>query len=44
MKKSPLSLQVNMDDFIQATEEERAYMVQMRPASTFFKDGVKRLL
>ena len=33
-----------MDDFIQATEEERAYMVQMRPASTFFKDGVKRLL
>ena len=44
MKKSPLSLQVNMDDFIQATEEEKAYMVQMRPASTFFKDGVKRLL
>ena len=44
MNKNPLSLQVDLDDFIPATEEEKAYMVQMRPASTFFKDGVKRLL
>lgn len=33
-----------MDAFIPATAEEKEYMVQMRPASTFFKDGVKRLL
>ena len=39
-----LNLHVNMDDFIPATEAEKAYMVQMRPSSTFFKDGLKRLL
>ncbi|MGM9662600.1 MAG: ABC transporter permease [Oscillospiraceae bacterium] len=44
MKKNPFSLHVDLDAFIPATEEEKAYMVQMRPASTFFKDGVKRLL
>lgn len=44
MKKFPFSLHVNMDDFIPATEAEKEYMVQMRPSSTFFKDGVKRLL
>jgi len=38
------SLHVNMDSFLPATEEEKAYMVQMRPSSTFFRDGVKRLL
>ncbi len=43
-QKSPFSLQVNMEDFIPATEAEKEYMVQMRPPSTFFKDGVKRLL
>ena len=43
MKNRPFSLHVDMDDFIPATEEEKEYMVQMRPSSTFFKDGVKRL-
>ena len=38
------SMHVDLDQFIPATEEEKAYMVQMRPSSTFFKDGVKRLL
>ena len=42
--KTPFSLQVDLDAFIPATDEEKAYMVQMRPSSTFFKDGVKRLL
>ncbi len=32
------------NSFLPATEEEKAYMVQMRPSSTFFKDGVRRLL
>lgn len=44
MKKKPFSLHVDLDAFLPATEEEKEYMVQMRPASTFFKDGVKRLL
>ena len=39
-----LTLHVNMDDFLPATEEEKQYIVQMRPSSTFFKDGVKRLM
>ena len=42
--KNLFSMHVNMDDFIPATAEEKEYMVQMRPSTTFFKDGVKRLL
>ena len=37
-------MHVNLDSFLPATDEEKAYMVQMRPSTTFFKDGVKRLL
>ena len=44
MTKKPFSLHVDLDDFIPATDEEKEYMVQMRPSSTFFRDGVKRLL
>ena len=44
MKKFPFSMHVNVDDFLPATGEEKEYMVQMRPSTTFFKDGVKRLL
>ena len=43
-KKFPFSMHLEVDDFIPATDEEKEYMVQMRPSSTFFKDGVKRLL
>ena len=44
MKKNPFSMQIDVDSFLPATDKEKEYMVQMRPASTFFKDGVKRLL
>ncbi|MBR2937334.1 MAG: ABC transporter permease [Oscillospiraceae bacterium] len=45
LKKFPgLSMHVDVDDFIPATDAEKEYMVQMRPSSTFFKDGLKRLL
>ena len=37
-------MQLDVDSFLPATDKEKEYMVQMRPASTFFKDGVKRLL
>jgi len=30
-------------DFTPASAEEKEYMVKMRPSTTFFKDGVKRL-
>jgi len=43
MNKNPFSLHVDLDAFLPATEEEKAYMVQMRPSTTFFKDGMKRL-
>lgn len=42
-KNKAFSMQVNLDDFLPATDEEKEYMVKMRPASTFFKDGIKRL-
>ena len=44
MKKKIFTMHVDVDDFIPATEEEKAYMVTMRPSTTFFKDGMKRLL
>lgn len=44
MKKNPFSMHVNLDAFIPATAEDKEYIVQMRESTTFFKDGVKRLL
>lgn len=44
VKKNPFSFHVDLEAFIPATDEEKSYIVQMRPSSTFFKDGVKRLL
>lgn len=44
MKKKPFSMHVDLSQFTPASAEDKAYMVQMRPSSTFFKDGVKRLL
>ena len=38
------SQHTDLDVFIKATEEEKAYVVQMRPSTTFFKDGIKRLV
>ena len=44
MKKKMFTLHTDLDAFMPATDAEKEYMVKMRPASTFFKDGVKRLL
>lgn len=44
MKKTPFNLQLDVDAFLPASEEEKQYLVQMRDSSTFFRDGVKRLL
>lgn len=41
---TPFSMHPNLDAFIPATAEEKEYIVQMRESSTFFRDGVKRLL
>ena len=43
-KKAYFSAQVRLDDFYPASENEKAYMVKMRPPTTFFRDGMKRLL
>ena len=42
--KKPLSFHVDLDAFTPATDAEKEYLVQMRESTTFFKDGVKRLL
>lgn len=44
MLKRPFSIRAASDAFIPATEEEKEYLIQMRPSSTFFKDGIKRLM
>ena len=43
MKNIPLKFHVNPDSFLPATAKEKEYLVQMRPSTTFFKDGVSRL-
>ncbi len=40
----PFSMQLDPELFTPATAEEKAYIATMRPSSTFFKDGMKRLL
>ena len=42
--KNPFSMHLKIDDFLPASAEEKEYMVKMRPSTTFFKDGMKRLL
>lgn len=42
-KDHPFNLQVNMDNFLPASDAEKEYMVQMRPSTTFFRDGMRRL-
>jgi len=44
MKKNPFSAHIDVDSFVPATPEEKEYLVQMRPSSTFFRDGVKRFV
>lgn len=43
-KKNFFSMQVDLDMFTPATDEEKEYIVQMRESTTFFKDGVRRLM
>lgn len=40
----PFSLHLNPDLFAPASDAEKAYASKMRPSSTFFRDGVKRLV
>ena len=40
----PFSLHLNPNLFQPATAQEKEYITTMRPSSTFFKDGMKRLL
>jgi oligopeptide transport system permease protein len=45
MKKNPLSFQLdlNPDDFLPASEEEKESLVVMRESVSFWKDGMRRL-
>ncbi|HIQ97282.1 MAG TPA: ABC transporter permease [Candidatus Limivivens merdigallinarum] len=43
-KKSPFSLQVNLQDFEKATDEEKKQQDVMSESTTFFKDGMKKLM
>ncbi len=41
--KKKFTMHVDVEQFLPASAEEKEYMVQMRPSTTFFKDGVARL-
>lgn len=40
----PFSMHPNIEKLLPATAEEKEYIVQMRPSTTFFRDGVKRFI
>ena len=42
--KKLFTMHLDIDSFLPASSEDKEYMVQMRPSTTFFRDGVKRLL
>ncbi len=44
MEKKKLTMHVDLGGFAPATDAEKEYIVQMRESTTFFKDGVRRLL
>ena len=44
MNNKHLNFHINTDSFIPATDEEKAYVVKMRPSSTFFKDALRRII
>lgn len=41
--KNPLSLQLNVNDFLPATEEEKQSLVGLRPSVSFLRDAMRRL-
>ncbi len=43
MQKKKFTFHIDPADFMPASDKEKEYMVQMRPSTTFFKDGMKRL-
>ncbi len=43
IKKNPLSLQLNAEDFLPASNEEKQSLVVMRESVNFWKDGLRRL-
>ena len=43
MNKNKFTFHVDLDDFMPASDKDKEYMVQMRPSTTFFKDGIKRV-
>ena len=42
LKKNPLSLQLDPDDFLPASEDEKKLLDIMRESTTFWKDALKR--
>ena len=43
-KKNPLSMQINLDKFAPATEEEKRQQDVMSESTTFFRDGMRKLM
>ena len=44
MNNNHLNFHIDTDSFTPATDVEKAYAVKMRPASTFLKDALRRII
>ena len=44
MNKNPLSFQLNAEDFLPASDDEKESLVIMRESVSFWKDGMRRLM
>lgn len=44
MKKNPLSMHLDIEDFLPATDEEKQQLNIMRDSTTFWRDALKRLV
>jgi oligopeptide transport system permease protein len=42
-RKKLLSMHIDMDAFMPATNEQKEQQVHMLPSTTFFKDGMRKL-
>ena len=42
LKKNPLSLQLNVEDFAPASNDEKKSLVVMRESVNFWKDGMRQ--
>lgn len=44
MKNLPLNLHIDSSAFETATDKDKEYITELKPSTTFFKDGLNRFI